>query len=63
MGRQLQVILHAKGRLLAMRERPDESPGNMGSIPIERAIYHLLSPYSICRTKRQTLLSGIGLYA
>lgn len=29
MGRQLQVILHAKGRSLAMRGRPDESPGRV----------------------------------
>jgi len=29
MGRQLQVILHAKGRSLAMRERPDKSPGRV----------------------------------
>ena len=29
MGRKLQVILHAKGRSLAMRERPDESPGRV----------------------------------
>ena len=29
MGRQLQVILHATGRPLAMRERPGEGPGRV----------------------------------
>ena len=36
MGRKLQVILHAKGRSLAMRERPDVSLGRV-RIPLWRS--------------------------
>jgi len=36
MGRKLQVILHAKGRSLAMRERPDASLGRV-RIPLWRS--------------------------
>jgi len=36
MGRKLQVILHAKGRSLAMRERPDASLGRV-QIPLWRS--------------------------
>ncbi len=36
MGRKLQVILRTKGRPLAMRERPDESPGRV-RIPLGRS--------------------------